>query len=84
MNECVNSHATIKIECIIKSISSDFYFKNDMQEKETITSNWYGWKFPALGWLFLQYLGRTSVPGKLSLPRPVNILSALVTGERFL
>ena len=32
-----------------------FIFKNDNARKETITSNWYGWKFPALGWLFLQY-----------------------------
>ena len=31
-----------------------------MEEKETITSNWYGWKFPALGRLFLQYLGKAS------------------------
>ena len=26
-----------------------FMFKNDMQEKETTTNNWYGRKFPALG-----------------------------------
>ena len=37
--------------------------KNDMQEKETTISNRWGWKFPALGRLFLQYayVGRASV-----------------------
>ena len=41
-----------------------FISKNDMQEKETITSNRYGWKFPALG--------RASVLRKQSPSRPEN------------
>ena len=43
-----------------------------MQEKETITSNRYWWEFPALGWLFPQYLGRASVLRKQSPSRPEN------------
>ena len=39
-----------------------FISKIDMQGKETITSNRYWWKFPALGWLFLQYLSGPENP----------------------
>ena len=62
MNECCSQMTSLKylrkfiryysanISVSIKPICSDFYFKNEMQEKETITSNRYGWKFLALGW----------------------------------
>ena len=48
-----------------------FIFKNDIQEKETITSNRYGWKFPAHGW-------------SLGTAQDRKIPSAPVTGERLL
>ena len=57
--------------------------KNYMQEKETISSNRYGWEFPALGWLFLQYFGGASVLRKQS-PQDRKIPSAPVTGKRLL
>ena len=46
-------NTTIKYRAIINANIQlncpDFISKNDMQEKETITNNRYGWKFPALG-----------------------------------
>ena len=66
MNECVNSYATIKYSTLINAhlnpLVPIFIFKNDMQEKETIINDPYGWKFPALD--------RASVLRKQSISRP--------------
>ena len=53
MDECVNSYATIKniahtLSHTLNPFVPIFIFKNVIQEKETIASNRYGWKFPSL------------------------------------
>ena len=88
MNGCVNSYATIKnivhsLTQTLKQFVRMFILKNDMQEKGTIASNRYGWTFPDLGWLFLQYLVRASILRKHH-PWNRKIPSAPVTGEIFL
>ena len=74
MNECVNSYAKYVFNICVNL---------RMQEKETITSNRFERKFPALWVLFLLYLGSASVLRKQS-PGDQKIPSASVTAERFL
>ena len=49
---CYYKNVVHSLTPILNRFVPFFIFKNDMQEKETITINWYGWTFPDLGCLF--------------------------------
>ena len=78
MNESVNSYTTINvlysafIKENIESLPSDFYFKNDIQEKESITRMEWNGNFRLSGYSFSSTRGRGSVLRKQSLSRPKN------------